>query len=188
MWCSGVRRRRRLSRQAWPNLWKLFSDNSSLTLRQIRPAEPHRATGRPEFRRGLRSRYSQLPHLHNFANPAGSQCIHASKPEAVSNGFASDLGDPASEGYVTSIIHYCCLRTDPRAASSRFWSSSLSSFEAATRRASLGSSSSSLPHRPLFVSLVLTSSSNVLTGQKHTTMEKLSRSLTGYPSRAPART
>ena len=106
MWCSGVRMRRRLSRQAWPNLWKLFSDNSSLTLRQIRPAEPHRATGRPEFRRGLRSRYSQLPHLRNFANPAGSQCIHASKPEAVSNGFASDLGDPASEGYESRLPNF----------------------------------------------------------------------------------
>ena len=78
MWCSGVRRRRRLSRQAWPNLWKLY-DNSSLTLRQTRLAEPHRATGRPEFRRGaLKILAITVPHLRNFAypakHPAGSQC------------------------------------------------------------------------------------------------------------------
>lgn len=156
MWCSGVRRRRRLSRQAWPNLWKLY-DNSSLTLRQTRLAEPHRATGRPEFRRGaLKILAITVPHLRNFAypakHPAGSQCgdqIQVS-PQRICFRlrrprfrFSRDM----SHAPLTSIIH----RRYPRAASSRFWSSSRSSFEAAARRASLGSSSSSSPTRAYVV-------------------------------------
>ena len=162
MWCSGVRMRRRLSRQAWPNLWKLY-DNSSLTLRQTRLAEPHRATGRPEFRRGaLKILAITVPHLRNFAYPAkhsaGSQCgdqIQVS-PQRICFRlrrprfrFSRDTSPPPPPNF--DYPSCCCPRTDPQAASSRFWSSSRSSFEAAARRASLGSSSSSSPTRAYVV-------------------------------------
>jgi hypothetical protein len=143
------------------------------------------------------------PSVKLCPHPAGSrrsdQITSVNMPaKAVSDGYHKfcfrlwrprlvPASEVTSHAYLTSIIHgrrlgHCCsLRRDPRAASSRFRSPSRSSFEAAARRASLGSSPPSLAHRPLFVSLVLTSSSNVPIGQKHATMEKLLRGLTGCP-------
>ena len=183
--------RRRLSRQAWPNLWKLY-DNSSLTLRQTRLAEPHRATGRPEFRRGaLKILAITVPHLRNFAYPAkhsaGSQCgdqIQVS-PQRICFRlrrprfrFSRDTSPPPPPP-LTSIIHRAAVpgRTPKRRRHVSGHRLGVHSRQQQGEHLWVRHH----PHRPL----VLTSS-NVPTGQKHTTMEKLSRSLTGYPSRAPA--